>query len=77
MLTIKSGCYNEHRRYNKSGGILIIIESSILVFTRENFFMLFMCFILFMLFIRGSLFIVFTKKILFSFFKITFTVYKS
>ena len=38
------------------------MESSIIVFTKERLFMLFMCVRLFMLFIRESLFIVFTKE---------------
>jgi hypothetical protein len=49
-------CYNKHRCYNEHGGILFIMESSIIVFTRERFFMLFMCIRLFMLFIRESFF---------------------
>jgi len=36
FLSIKSGCYNEHRLYNERGGILFIMESSIIVFTREK-----------------------------------------
>jgi hypothetical protein len=64
-------CYNEH------GGILFIMESDIIVFTRERFFMLFMCIRLFMLFIRESFFIVFTKERLFMLFKFTCTVGKS
>jgi hypothetical protein len=42
FLSIASGRYNEHRCYNECGGILFIMESSIIVFTRERFFMLFM-----------------------------------
>jgi len=48
FLSIKSGCYNER------GGILFVIENSIIVFTRERMFMLLMCVRLFMLFIRGT-----------------------
>jgi len=62
FLSIKSRCYNER------GGILFIMESSVIVFTRER---------LFMLFIRESLFIVFTKERLFMLFKFTCTLYKS
>jgi len=71
FLPITSGCYSEH------GGILFIMESSIIVFTRERFFMLFMCIRLLLLFIRDSLFIVFTKERLFILFKLTYSVYKS
>jgi len=49
-LSIKSGCYNEHRCYTERGGILFTMESLIIVFTRERLFMLFMCIRLFMLF---------------------------
>ena len=89
ILSIISGCYNEHRCHNERGGIIsfdvthfffflaFIMESSITVFTRERLFMLFMCVRLFTLFIRGSLFIVFTKEILFMLFRFTCTVYKS
>jgi hypothetical protein len=42
FLSIKSGCYN------KRGGILFIMESSIIVFTWERLFMLFICVGLFM-----------------------------
>jgi hypothetical protein len=52
----KPGCYNE------SGGILFIMESSIIVLTRER-----LCIRLFMDFIRESLCIVFTKERLFMF----------
>jgi hypothetical protein len=62
FLSIKSGCYNEHRCYNERGGILFILESSIIIFTRERFFMLFMCVRLFMTFIGEIFFIVFTKE---------------
>ena len=51
-----------------------IMESSIIVFTRERLFMLFTCVRLFMLFIRESLFIVFTKECLFMLYKLTCTV---
>ena len=70
-LSITSGCCNEQ------GGILFFMESSIIVFTKERFFMLFMCIRLFMLFIRESLFIVFTKERLFMLFKFTYWVDKS
>ena len=70
FLSIKSGCYNEHRCYNERGGILFIMESSIIVFTRE------ICFV-FMLFNRENLFIVFTDERLFMFFKFTCAMYKS
>jgi hypothetical protein len=59
FLSIKSGCYNE------LGGILFIVESSILVSTRERLFIVFTCVRLFMLFVRESLFIVFTEERLF------------
>jgi len=49
---------------------------SIIVFTREILFMLFMCIRLFMLFIRESLFIAFTKDRLFMLLKFTCTAYK-
>jgi len=71
FLSIKSGSYNERER------ILFIMESSIIVFTRQRLFMLFMCVRLFMTFIRESLFIVFTTEILFMLFKFTCTLYKS
>jgi len=71
FLSMKSGCYNER------GGILIIMSSSIIVFTRERLYMLFICVTLFMLFIRESLSKVFTKERLFMLFKFTCTVYKS
>ena len=71
FLSIKSGCYNER------GGILFITESSIIFFTRERLFVLFMCVRLLMFFIWESLFIVFTKERLFMLFKFTRTVYKS
>ena len=67
-LSIKLGCYNEHRRYKEREVILFIMESSIIVFTKERLFMLFMCVRLFMIFIRESLFIVFTKETLFMLF---------
>jgi hypothetical protein len=70
VLSIKSGCYNEQRCYNDRGGMLFIMESSIIVFTGERCLM-------FMLFIRESLFIVFTKEILFMLFKFTCTGYRS
>jgi len=65
FLSIKSGCYNER------GGILFIMEISIIVFTREKLFMLFMCVIFFMFFIMESLFIVFIKERLFMNFMVT------
>jgi len=37
FLSVKSGCYN------KCGRILFIVKSSIIVFTRERLFVLFMC----------------------------------
>jgi hypothetical protein len=77
FLSIKSGCYNEHRCYNERGGILFIMEISSIVFTGERLFMLFMCFRLFVLFIREGLLIVFTKEKLFMLFKFTCIVYKS
>jgi hypothetical protein len=43
FLSLKSGYYNEHRCYNERGGILFIMESSIIVVTMERLFMLFMC----------------------------------
>jgi len=52
FLSIKSECYNEHRCYKERGGILSIMGSTIIVFTGENFFMLFMCVKLFILLIR-------------------------
>jgi hypothetical protein len=55
-LSIKSGCYNDHRLYSEREAILFIMDSSIIFFTRER---------LFMLFDRESLFIVFTKESLF------------
>jgi hypothetical protein len=63
VFIVKSGCYNEHRCQNKHGGILFMMESSIIVFTRERLFTLFIWVKLFMLFIRESLFIDFTKEI--------------
>ena len=66
-LSIKLGCYNEHRYYNERGEILFIMESSIIVCARERLLMLVMCVRLFVLFIRGSLFIVFTKERMFMF----------
>jgi hypothetical protein len=77
FLSIKSGWYNKHRWYNERGGILFIMESSIIIFTRKRSFKFFMRVRLFMLFIRESLFIVFTKARLFMLFKFTRTVYKS
>jgi hypothetical protein len=62
FLSIKSGCYNER------GGILFITGSSIIVFTRERYFM-------FILFIMESLFIIFTEERLFMLFKFTCTEY--
>jgi hypothetical protein len=59
--SIQSGGYNENRRYNESGGILFIMEISMVVFTKERLFMFSMCIRLFILFIRESLFIVFTQ----------------
>jgi hypothetical protein len=41
---------------------LVRLTCSIIIFTRERLFMLFMCVRLFMIFIRGSLFIVFTEE---------------
>ena len=41
LLSIKSGCYDEHLCYNEIGGTLFITESSIIVFTKERLFMLF------------------------------------
>jgi hypothetical protein len=64
VLSIKSGCYNER------GGVLFIMESSIIIFTRERSFMFMLC-------IRESLFIVFTKERLLMLFKFTYTAYKS
>ena len=65
FLSIKSGYYNER------GGMFIfslIMESTIVVFTRNKWFMLFMCVRLFMVFIGESLFTVFTKeKIVYAF----------
>ena len=60
FISIKSGCYNE------LGGILFVMESSNIVFTRERLFMPLRCVRLFMLFIRESLFIVSTKIVCFS-----------
>jgi hypothetical protein len=40
FLSIKSECYNEHCCYNERGGILLIVESTIIVFTKERLFML-------------------------------------
>jgi hypothetical protein len=62
FLSFFSGCYDEHR------AVLFLMESSIIVFTRERLFMLFMCVRLFMLFIRESLYIVFTRERLFMLF---------
>jgi hypothetical protein len=67
ILSIKSRCYNEYKCYNKRGRILVIMESSSIVFTTERLFMLFMCVRLFMLLVRESLFIVFAKEGLFMF----------
>jgi len=53
------------------------MESSIIFFTRESLFVLFMCVRLIMLFIRKSLFIDFGKERLFMLFKFTLTVYNS
>jgi len=63
--------------YNEREGILFIMESSIIVFTRERLFMQFMHIRLFILFMRKSLFIVFTKERLFMLFKFICTVYTS
>jgi len=57
FFSIKPGCCNEKRSYNERGGILFIMESSIIVFTRERSFMFFMCAILFTLYMRESLFV--------------------
>ena len=40
FLSIKSECCSQHRCYKEGGGILFIMESSIIVFTRESLFML-------------------------------------
>jgi len=53
------------------------MESSIVFFTRERLFMLFMCVRLFIFFIRESLFIVITEARRFMLFRFTYTVYKS
>jgi hypothetical protein len=71
FLSIKLGCYNER------GGVPCIMESSIMVFTRERLFMLFMCVRLCVFFIRESSFIVFNKERLFTLFKFTCTGYES
>jgi hypothetical protein len=76
FLSKKSGCYNKHRRYNERGGILFILESSIIIFTKERFFILFMYIRLFMTFIMEIFFIVFTNERLFMLLKFTCTVYK-
>jgi len=54
-----------------------IVESSIIVFTRERLFILFTCIRLCMLFIWKSLFVVFTKERLLMLFKFVCTVHKS
>ena len=71
FLSIKSGCYNERFFY------AFVMESSIIDFNRERFFMLFTHVRLFMLFIRESLFIVFSMENFLRLFKFTCTVYKS
>jgi len=76
-LSIKSECYNEHRCYTEHGGILFIMESLNIVFSRERMFMLFKCVRLFMLFIMESLFIVFTNERFFMLFKFICMAYKS
>ena len=40
FLSIKSECCSQHRCYKEGGGILFIMESSIIVFTRESLCML-------------------------------------
>jgi hypothetical protein len=77
FLSKRSRRYYEKRCYNERGGVLFIVESSIIVFTKERFFMFFMCFGLFTLFIRENLFIVRAKESLFMLFKFTCTEYKS
>ena len=62
LLSIKSGWYNER------GGILFIMESLIIVLTRER---------LFLLFIRESTFIVFNEERWFMLLKFTCAAYKS
>jgi hypothetical protein len=59
FLSIKSGCYNEQRCYNKRGEILFIMESSVIFCTIER---------LFMLFIKKGLLIGFTNERLFMLF---------
>jgi len=54
-----------------------IMESSIIVFSRERLFMLYMSVRVFVRFVRESLLVVFTKERLFMLFKFTYTVYKS
>jgi hypothetical protein len=75
FLSIKSECYNE--RGILSSDTRVRLTCSVVVFTRERLFVLFMCFRLFVLFIRERLFIVFTKERLFLLFKFTCTAYKS
>jgi len=70
-LSIKSACYNERE------GVLFLMESLIIVFTKDILLTLFMCVRLFVLYIRESLFIVFTKVRSFMLLKFIFTVYKS
>jgi len=53
MQPSRVGCATVNECYNESRGILFIMESSTIVFTRER---------LFMLFIREILFIVFTEE---------------
>jgi len=74
FLSINSGCYKENRCYNERGEILFIMDSSIIVFTRERLFILFMSVRLLMLFNGESLFVVFTKERWFMLFKFTCTV---
>jgi len=74
IISIKLGCYKEKRSYNEHGRIIFIMESSIVFYTRERLFMLFMGVRLFMLFIRECLFIVCTYFMLFKF---IYTAYKS
>ena len=68
---------NKIRMLQRTIFCAFIIESSIIVFTRELLFMLFMCVRFFMLFIRESLFIFFTKERFFMLLKFTRRLYKS
>ena len=84
FLSIKWGCYNEHRCYNEHGRIpplcdffMIFIRESLFILSLKRLFMFLMCVGLFILFIGESLFIVFAKEKLFMIFKFTCTVYKS